>query len=370
MDLGKRIKPALSKAIREGVTPGAVVAVGRMEKEKFQLVNISACGNTATFDEKSAVTEATVFDLASLTKPLATCLLLMYMATRDMIDLDESTLADLLPAVDVPREKRGIRLRQILCHSSGLPAHRPYFVEALAIAPARRKIWLLEKLLAEKLTYTPGKSVVYSDLGFMLLGMAIEQRTGQDLAGAYQKYILEPLDLSSSLGFSAAMLAGDQICSGIAATEVCPWTKRMLQGTVHDDNCRAIGGVAGHAGLFGRAGAVAAICGMLVGVWRGCLQTPLVSREVLKKFFKRQPGSTWALGFDTPSAKGSSSGRLFSQTSVGHLGYTGTSMWLDLEKGVVVVLLTNRVHPSRRNEKIRNFRPFIHDMVMENLIGG
>ena len=152
-----------------------------------------------------------------------------------------------------------------------------------------------------------------------------------------------------------------------AATEDCPWRGRVLRGVVHDDNAYALGGYSGHAGLFGGALDCYAVVNLLREHYRG-LREDYLRPSTVRTFFTRQDiviGSTWALGWDTPSKTGSSAGRYFSQKSVGHLGFTGTSLWMDLEKDVIVILLTNRVHPARANEKIKAFRPQLHDAIMK-----
>ena len=164
--------------------------------------------------------------------------------------------------------------------------------------------------------------------------------------------------------------AFDHLDRGLfAATEQCPWRKRVILGEVHDENAYAMGGYSGHAGLFGTAEDVYTLVDMIRGHFLGARHDYLKS-ETLKEFFRRQrivPESTWALGWDTPSDEGSSAGSYFSSRSFGHLGFTGTSVWMDLEKDVIVILLTNRIHPSRENEKIRTFRPQLHNLVMEKL---
>jgi CubicO group peptidase (beta-lactamase class C family) len=149
-----------------------------------------------------------------------------------------------------------------------------------------------------------------------------------------------------------------------AATELCPWRGRLLNGEVHDDNAAVLGGAAAHAGLFGTAHAVYLLLQGLLDADAGQGRHPIFDAEVIREFFKRCPGTDRALGFDTPSAVGSSAGRCFSEMSVGHLGYTGTSFWMDRRQGVIVILLTNRVHPSRYNVGIKKFRPRLHDAVM------
>jgi CubicO group peptidase (beta-lactamase class C family) len=153
-----------------------------------------------------------------------------------------------------------------------------------------------------------------------------------------------------------------------AATEDCPWRHKILEGEVHDDNAYVVGGVAGHAGLFGTARDIFGLLQHLLDTYTGKVASKVFQRETVQTFFEcQQDQGRFALGFDTPTGLESSSGRYFSDHSVGHLGFTGTSFWMDLEEEVIVILLTNRVHPSRANEKIKDFRPMLHDTVMETL---
>jgi CubicO group peptidase (beta-lactamase class C family) len=154
-----------------------------------------------------------------------------------------------------------------------------------------------------------------------------------------------------------------------AFMEECPFRQRMLRGEVSDENAHALGGVAGHAGLFGTMEGVLLFAVHLLDQWQGREEHPGYRSRDLRKFLKKQkiPGSTWALGFDTPSPTGSSGGKYLSPVSVGHLGFTGTSFWIDPVRELVMVLLSNRVHPSRENERIKKFRPLLHDAVIENL---
>jgi len=155
-----------------------------------------------------------------------------------------------------------------------------------------------------------------------------------------------------------------------AATGFCSWRKRIIQGEVHDENAYATGGFSGHAGLFGDARSVYSITKMLLDHWRG-KRSDFFEPDTVREFFRVQKivqDSTWALGWDTPSDDGSSSGRYFSKQSVGHSGFTGVSIWMDLQRAIIVILLTNRIHPSRDNQKIRSFRPIIHDLIMYPLV--
>lgn len=359
------IEPLLTQAINNGVMPGAVTAIAVVKDGLESTCCLCSRGFTARTGGKRPVRSKTVYDLASLTKPLVTVLTLLHLAERKIVDL-EMGLSELLPFCKVPGEKKNIQLRHLLSHCSGLPAYRPYFIEALQVKRERRKEFYLQHILKEPLLAAPGVVHVYSDLGFMLLGFAIEQLTGQELDDVYSTNIVEPLGLQNELWFQPDIeRVNREYC---APTEICPWTRKILQGIVHDENCRAMGGVAGHAGLFGTADGVLNLCIFLVQVWKGLRTTTLFSRELLHTFLTRLPNTTWACGFDTPSSQQSSSGRHFSQESFGHLGFTGTSLWMDMQRGVIIVLLTNRVHPSRQNISIRQFRPQLHDAIMKFLL--
>jgi CubicO group peptidase (beta-lactamase class C family) len=156
----------------------------------------------------------------------------------------------------------------------------------------------------------------------------------------------------------------------VAATERCPWRQRLVKGEVHDENAFCLGGEAGHAGLFGTAEAVETLLGALLAAWHGRQGRGAFSPEIVRRFLAPPADGGRALGFDVPTPGASSSGRWFSPFTVGHLGFTGTSFWMDLERQIIVVLLTNRVHPSRANERIRGFRPLLHDAVMGLLLKG
>ena len=216
--------------------------------------------------------------------------------------------------------------------------------------------------MQEPLINAVGKAVLYSDLGFMILAWVVEHLTQRRLDHFVFEEIFQPLGLNH-LFFTGKNIEDKR--GAFAATENCPWRQKILEGQVHDENAYAVGGIEGHAGLFGTAGDINRLLVELLFTYHGRTNTGLFQKEPLHQFFKRLPGTDKALGFDTPSRTGSSCGRSFSQNSVGHLGFTGTSFWMDLERSVIVILLTNRVHPTRDNERIKEFRPKLHDMVMD-----
>jgi len=229
---------------------------------------------------------------------------------------------------------------------------------------------ILENILGESLVYETDSTSVYSDLGFILLGRIIEIVSETELDQLFKEKISKPLGMESQLLFCPIDRKKKVERLDVAATEDCPWRKSIIQGEVHDEHCWLMGGVAGHAGLFGTIEGVLGLCELLLDVWKGDANHPAFAAELLRyALTQKHPSSGWCLGFDTPTPGVSSSGRFFSPASVGHLGFSGTSFWIDPEKDVIIVLLTNRIHPSRENVKIRQFRPYFHDQLMEIVSG-
>lgn len=236
------------------------------------------------------------------------------------------------------------------------------------------KQYVLEMIRDEPLIYVRGERSLYSDLGFMLLGFLVERLSGMALDLWCEEVIVRPLQADPMMFRPTAGRAQSDVVrptvdvSRIAPSEQDEWRNRLLRGEVHDENAAAMGGVAGHAGLFGTAESVLAVSGAWLCGYYG--RESILERELVGQFTTRQESdarSSWALGWDTPSAP-SSSGSSFSERSFGHLGYTGTSLWIDPLCELEVVLLSNRVHPSRRNEKIKVFRPLIHDLVYREFV--
>jgi CubicO group peptidase (beta-lactamase class C family) len=310
------------------------------------------------------MTRETVFDLASLTKPLATTLAVLHLIQEKQLALSR-TLADVLPPF-TGTEKEAITIRQLLSHTSGYPDYRPFYTSLRTMPPDTRVPALRDLLVNEPPAYAPGQRTVYSDLGFMVLRWVVEILTGQRLDRFLTEKIYSPLGLEDL--FFIDLDAPLAINRPFAATEQCPWRKRLIQGAVHDDNAFAVGGIEGHAGLFGTARAVFRLLSDLLSAYRQDPGPHRFDPLQLERFFSRQPDSDRALGFDMPAVSDSSSGRLFSARTVGHLGFTGTSFWMDLDRSIIIILLTNRIHPSRANEKIKRFRPIIHDMIMKRLL--
>lgn len=353
----------MGAAVRRGVFPGAALIVSKWDDVLFH--------QTYGLAEVAAgrpVTRETLFDLSSLTKPLATTPAVMALSDRGRIKLSD-TLGTLLPEMRVT-DKADITIEQLLNHTAGMPAHREYFRQLRSLLPEERTTELRRLLAQEPLVAPPGRQTVYSDLGFMILAWVLEHVAGLRLDRLVEEVVYRPLRQTGLIfvDLSAAGTAGLPADRQFAATENCPWRQKILDGEVHDDNAFVLGGIAGHAGLFGTA---AAVCRFLTTLFKGYHQPDgagPISHDTLVRFLTPPGDGRRALGFDVPAKEHSSAGRYFSSKTVGHLGFTGTSFWLDLEIGIGIVLLTNRVHPSRRNEAIREFRPLLHDTVMKQLI--
>jgi CubicO group peptidase (beta-lactamase class C family) len=348
----------MRRALGGGVFPGAVLLVGCGEKVLFHAVY----GVANRFTGKP-MTPATVFDLASLTKPLATTLAAMRLYQQGRLGV-EQRLASVLPAF-AGSDKKGVTIAQLLAHTSGLPDYRPFYLELAERPASERKALLRSRLVQEPLLCAPGERPLYSDLDFMILEWVVEAVSGRRLDRFVLEEIYTPVGAADSLFFID--LGRPPPPRAYAATEQCAWRGRLIEAQVHDENAHALGGVAGHAGLFGTAEGIHRVLAELLNAYHREGGSRLFDRETVRRFFERVPGTDKALGFDMPASANPSCGRWFPSTSIGHLGFTGTSFWVHIEQSVAVILLTNRVHPTRNNISIRSFRPVIHDAVMSAL---
>ena len=350
MDQADRV---MRQAIADRVFPGGVLLVAQSGSVRF----LKAYGVANIFTNR-AMTGDTVFDLASLTKPLATTLAVIKLIQQNDLSLDQ-TVAEILPEFK-NTDKAGIRVVHLLAHVSGLPDYRPYYQELCAHPLKKRKGSLSALLQNEPLAYPTGQKTLYSDLGFMLLHLLIEKAAGCGLDTFVTREVFQPLGIQDLFFIDVENGPPER---AFAATEDCQWRNRLLEGEVHDENACALGGIAGHAGLFGTAEAV---CELLLHLLKGFGGTPgLFAPSLLRRFLRRYHPYERALGFDMPAEKGSSAGEYFHrETSVGHLGFTGTSFWMALDRSIIIILLTNRIHPHRDNEAIRQFRPGLHNALM------
>lgn len=336
------------EGLEERIFTAADLLVARGERIVFH-ETYGALGRCGT----PGVTDRTLFDLASLTKILATTVCWITLASQDPEILDEP-LVRWFPRS--PEDRREITPRQLLAHCSGLPAWRPYYLLSSSGIP--RDEFTVGRILAEPLEYSPGRGCLYSDLGFMLLGFILETETGESAEIFARRRIFEPLRLERELIFKPE--------GAEARTALTRPGERA--GLVNDLNARALGGVAGHAGLFGTATGAAKLAAVILLSLKS--EQGFFDQTITRGFCSRAnlvENCTRALGFDTPSPEGSSSGRSFSAGSIGHTGFTGTSLWIDPETDLTVVLLTNRVFMGESDFRIRLFRPEVHDAIAEDL---
>jgi CubicO group peptidase (beta-lactamase class C family) len=307
-----------------------------------------------TFDADAAPASIeTIFDLASLTKVISTTTLAAQLVARDRLRLD-APIREWLPHWS-GEDRAAVTVRHLLDHSSGLPAHVDLFRHCQGAAAFEAAI------CKTALDSAPGSKSIYSDLGFILLGFILERAAGRDVRAQFA-------DVAAQLDPFIGFLPPDAMRDRIAPTELDAWRGRLLRGEVHDENAAALGGVAGHAGLFGTASAVGSFARAVLEALRA--PTWMATPEIVKAFLTRSlvPGSSRALGWDTMLPT-SSCGTLMSPSAVGHTGFTGTSLWIDWERDVYVVLLSNRVYPTRKNDALVALRPQFHDAVMRAAIG-
>jgi CubicO group peptidase (beta-lactamase class C family) len=338
----------LEEAISQKVFPGAALAVTL----RGALVAWKEFGRFTYEVDSPRVMREMLWDLASLTKVIATTSMAMLLWERGKLSL-ETRVAELLPefAEAADRRREAVTVRMLLAHSGGLPAHRKLYLEAQgreAVTAAAIRV---------PLEAAPMSRVEYSDIGFIVLGELLERLAGERLDEFCGREIFDPLKLNMRF------IQQPSVIMGVSPTAMdIAYRGRVVQGEVNDENASAMGGVAGHAGLFGDAASVARFAECML---RG--GSPVFRAETVRLFTTREErpeGSSRALGWDTPSEP-SQSGTRFSGRSFGHLGYTGTSLWCDPERELSVTLLTNRTWPDARNQAIKEVRPRVHDAIVE-----
>jgi len=355
-----QMRPAfevVEKAISEKAFPGATLAVGYRQK-----VSIRAFGKLSYSEKSPDVNIQTMYDIASLTKVVVTTTLVEKLVEGDFpspLNLD-APIERYLPEWATgpqPEWRRRVTVRHLMTHTSGLPPFKEYWRTSTS------KQETLRRIFAEPLEYEPGTKVVYSDLGIILMAEIIERLTGKPLDQLANEYIFGPLGMKHSM-----YNPPKDLWPTIAPTEFDSQLRhRLVQGEVHDENAYAIGGVSGHAGVFSTAPDLAAFCEMLLngGVYA---HQRILRRATIAEFTAPQPlaNNVRTLGWVVPT-ENSSSGHYFSSHSYGHTGFTGTTIWIDPDRQLFVILLTNRVHPTRENHKIAEVRPAVHDAIMKSL---
>jgi len=368
-DLGARLDSIVSAGIAGGAAPGVALAVGR----RGRVVHLRGYGRIDAAPNASPVTDSTMFDLASLTKVVATTTAAMILEDEGRLNLD-APIRTYLPELNAPG-KAGITMRMMLTHTGGFEAFAPLWRDF------RGRAGYLRQINERALAYAPGDSTVYSDWDFVLAGLIIERITGQTLEEFLKTRVWQPLKMRDT-GYNPLLsgaIPADSACTAtfraahpllarIAMTEMDTVYRRThVHGIVHDENACALGGVAGHAGLFSSARDLAAFGQMLLGNGQHGGVRVIQPATVARWTARQTRRSSRALGWDTPAAR-SSAGRYFSPRSFGHTGFTGTSIWIDPERGLFVVLLTNRVNPTRSNMRHEALRRDVADAVQSAIL--
>lgn len=367
----RSVDESLQQAVNEGVFPGAVVLAGKEEK-----VEHVSCSGHLSRDAKTPVTYDTVYDAASLTKPVCTVALLMSLISKKEISVND-TLGKFFSEKQINGHTKDVTIEDVLSHQSGIRSYVPFYEEIfdwdkqkIGSGSSRQRIF--ERARSEEPEYDKGAKYAYSDLGFIILCEIIERVGGSRLDKLAKNIIFDPIGMTKSSFVPWKETNADEIFKQaiLAPTQYYDWLGAVARGVVHDENCYCMGGISGHAGLFTTVRDLAAFARELLKGLDG--RSDLFDAELCKKFFKKRgsvEGSPWALGWKTPSIQDRSCGDLFGKNSIGHLGFTGCSIWIDLDCRLFVILLSNRVNLGRDNIKIREFRPTIHNKVMKILKG-
>jgi len=351
--LRERAISILEQAVANRVFPGASFAVTRGS----EILTTSSAGRFTYEADSPEVLPETAFDLASVTKVVATTSMAMILYDRGKLDLNANVIDRVPEFHNKGRDsrRRQITFRMLLAHSSGLPGYARLFEKAQTSEA------LLQAIYEMPLEADPDTRAEYSDIGFILLGEALSRIAGEPLDEFCQREIFNPLQMTIT-----RYLPPEDWKSRIPPTvNDQQFRHRAIQGEVNDENASVLGGVSAHAGVFSNVEDVSKFALCILGYG-----PQLFRRETVQLFVTRQnlpAGSSRALGWDTPSAP-SQSGQYFSQSSCGHLGYTGTSLWIDIQRQISITLLSNRTWPNAANQDIKQLRPKFHDAIMEELL--
>lgn len=347
----ERLKRALSsvdRAVDRGDFPGATIAIGSRDG----VYEIYQYGNASLYPEKTELNIDTSYDLASLTKVVGTTTLYMKFVEEGLLTFHDRVV-DYIPKFR-GGEKEDVTLFNILTHTSGLPAHLPLHELCEDYEDAISYIANLD------LEYLPGKQVIYSDLGFILLGYILEMIGGSRLDELCNRHIFLPLGMKSTV-FNPDM-------KNVAATEIDSRTGKLIVGKCHDENGRFFDGISGHAGLFSDIEDMVEFANMLINggrVGKDVFMSPGAFEAMTRNYtwnLEEDRGIGWCVR--GTGGRISSSGDLMSSSAFGHTGFTGTSIWIDRARDVYIILLTNRVHPTRKNNAILRFRRSFHNLVL------
>lgn len=340
-----KLDTLLESGVNESVYTAASVLLSKKNKIEYSKV---VGGELSDFEDR--IDENTYFDLASLTKPIATTIFFLLL-WQDRKILPQTGLYKLTGI----KKFKNIDVSNLLLHDSGLPAHRHYYEKLSKLSHDKRECARLGMIANENLMARPGEKTIYSDIGFMVLKNILEKSADMEMS-EYLKYnFYDKID--ADLFFASRI---KKSIKNYCPTSFSLFRNKRLRGEVHDDNAYAIGGVDGHAGLFGNSYGIYKVLNELYSAYIG--NKSLLNSELTKKLFIKKSEKRF-LGFDVVSGKNSSAGSLFCKNTAGHLGFTGTSFWIDFDRGISIILLTNRVYYGDNNLKIRSFRPRLHDLV-------
>ena len=347
------LKICLNQAISDSAFPGCAISVGYRGKLIFE-----QSFGTFTYEPQSPKIEVnSIFDLASLTKVVATTTTTMILYDQGRLQLDWKVI-DIVPAFQ-GKDKEKVTIRHLLTHTSGLPGWIRFYLDL------NGKEHIIQEICDTELENEPGTTYVYSDLGMIMMQKILETIAQKPLDQLVLDYISIPLYMKRTIYNPDSSLINE-----IVPTEISEWHKKLVHGFVHDENTYVMGGISGHAGLFSTVQDLSVFCQMYLN--RGLYDNKrILKTETIELFTTRQnliEGSTRALGWDTRSEQNSMAGDFMSLRTFGHSGFTGTTIWIDPENQVFVVLLSNRVYPTRENRKISRVRPIVHNYVMKTIL--
>jgi CubicO group peptidase (beta-lactamase class C family) len=343
------LQAILERAVRDSAFPGAIAVIGTHAGPV-----VTATAGHLDWAPSAAVDSNTLWDLASLTKVVGMTSAMMQLVERGKVDLD-APVQRYLPEWTGPNKER-VTVRQLITHQSGLPAFKQYY--KLNVSPDST----LRLFFATPLDTLPGVRMVYSDIGAILLGKIVERMSGEPLDRYLERHVFAPLGMRDT-----RYRPDSSLLARIAPTERDPWRGRLVRGEVHDENAYALGGVSGHAGLFSSAHDLERLARAYLN--GGALDGARLARaETIRRFTTVQDSafSSRALGWDTPG-EGSSGGHFLKRPAFGHTGFTGTSLWIAPQHDLYVILLTNRVNPTREHSKVGPVRVAVADAAMRAL---
>lgn len=375
----------MNEGVADSVAPGMVLLIGRSGQLVFGHSAGRRYSKPDVQDEKNLMSVDTVFDVGALTSTLVTTTLIMKLVESGKLKLDDK-VSRYVQGYSV-LGKSAVTIGHLLSHCGGLVSWLPYYEELIKANTGARlgvvssrgaKDYIVNALTRMPLKSEAGSKQVYSELGILLLGHIVEMLTGMSLDKAAQKIIFMPLGMRSTSYIDLSMIKRrgiHPVTDLIAPTEECSWRKRILCGEVHDENCWVMGGIAGHSGLFSSALDIHTFCAEMLAAYKG--NSNFLKRQTILEFWQNpalqsrieESGEGWQYGWDTPGKENGLENSKLGRHAVGACSFTGCSMWIEPDLDLDIILLTNRVHPSRSNKKIVSFRSSLHSRIIETLKG-